>query len=182
MFRSRMFVPTLILAALTIVAPAAEPPKAVKESKTVVRTAVIEAIDHAERVVTLKYADGEVETVFATPEMARFDALKVGDKVTFTFEESMVYQIAKPGDAPKAPESRSITASPGAKPGVTSKRELTTTVTVVALDREVPSVTVRNTDGSVKTFTVKDKTNLAGVKVGDTIAITFTQALMISVE
>ena len=65
-------------------------------------TATIEAIDHAGRLVTLKdQADGHVETIYAGPEVKRFDALKVGDKVTFRYHESVVLQLRKAGGSRK---------------------------------------------------------------------------------
>ncbi len=36
--------------------------------------------------------------------MQRFSELKVGDKVTFKYDESVVYAIQKPGAPPPSPE------------------------------------------------------------------------------
>jgi Cu/Ag efflux protein CusF len=43
-------------------------------------------------------------------------------------------------------------------------------------------VTVRTSDGRTISGEVKDKKNLEGVKVGDKVSITFTEAVMIMVE
>ena len=106
----------------------------------------------------------------------------MGDKITFKYEESTVFQILKPGAAPKAPETTSMTASPGPKPGGTATREVSTVVTVEAIDMQAPSITFITEDGSHKTFSVKDKNKLKEVKVGDKIQITYAQKAMISVE
>jgi Cu/Ag efflux protein CusF len=45
----------------------------------------------------------------------------------------------------------------------------------------VPSVTVRTEDGRKMSFKVENAKNLEGVKVGDRVEITYTQALAISV-
>jgi Cu/Ag efflux protein CusF len=55
-------------------------------------------------------------------------------------------------------------------------------VTVDAIDMAVPSVTVRADDGRKMSFRVENKKNLEGVKVGDRVEITYTQALAISVQ
>ncbi len=169
--------------ALMLVAPAAsaQPPK--KQSASVTETFTIVAIDHTNRIVSLKDKDGMVDSVLAGPEVKRFDALKVGDKVTVTYQESVVYEIHKPGTTPApAGGQAGIVRTPGEKPGGTISRQLTATVTVTAIDMNVPSVTIKMEDGTVSSFKVEDKKNLEGVKVGDRVQITYTQALAISVE
>ena len=156
--------------------------KPVVQGSVVTETAIIHAIDAGARLVTLKGEDGTVETIYAGPEVKRFDALKVGDKVTFKYYESIVYQIQKPGATPPAPEAGGIVRSEGAKPGATMSQQLTAVVTVKAIDLAIPSVTITAADGNVMSFKVDDKKNLAGVKVGDKVQITYTQALAIGVE
>ena len=182
MTRKLLFVCVLVFAVLAGLSIAGEPKQAVKEKSSVTQTATIVAIDSTNRMLTLKYKDGNEETIYCTPEVARFDALKVGDKVTFQYEESTVFEILKPGAAPKAPETTSMTASPGAKPGGTATREVSAVVTVEAIDMAAPSITFLTEDGSHKTFSVKDKHKLKEVKVGDKIQITYSQKAVISVE
>ncbi len=182
MTRKLLFVCVLVLAVLAGLSLAGEPKQAVKEKSTVTQTATIVAIDSTNRLITLKYKDGNEESIYATPEVKRFDALKVGDKVTFKYEESTVFQILKPGAAPKVPETTSLTSTPGAKPGGVATRELTAVVTVEAIDPQAPSISFITEDGSHKTLSVKEKKYLKEVKVGDKIQITYTQKAMISVE
>ena len=174
----------MALAAVAVLAtPARAAQKPVTESAVVSATFVIEAIDHTSRAVTLKAADGSVDTVVCGPDVTRFDALKVGDKVTFRYHESVVFQIRKAGDAaPRAGDNAAVTRTPGAKPGGTMSQQLTARVTVEAIDMKVPSVRVKTDDGRKITAKVEDAKNLAGVKVGDHVEITYTQALAISVQ
>jgi Cu/Ag efflux protein CusF len=58
----------------------------------------------------------------------------------------------------------------------------TAVVTLTAIDLAVPSVTIKTEKGETMSFKVEDKANLAGVKVGDKVQVTYTQALAISVE
>ena len=51
-------------------------------------TAEIAAIDHDARVVTLVDDTGNVESIYAGPDIERFSELKVGDSVTFRYTES----------------------------------------------------------------------------------------------
>jgi Cu/Ag efflux protein CusF len=154
----------------------------VTQGESVTVTATIEAIDANARLITFKNEDGTLESIYAGPDVQRFDALKVGDKVTFRYYESVVYHIQKPGDAPPVPEAAATVRTEGAKPGGTMSRQQTAVVTVMAIDLKVPSVTIKNADGNTVSFKVRDKKNLAGVKAGDKVQITYTQALAVSVE
>ena len=56
------------------------------------------------------------------------------------------------------------------------------TVPVKAIDQDLPSITVTTPDGRTVTRKVDDKKNLAGVSVGDLVDITYTRAVLMSVE
>jgi hypothetical protein len=55
-------------------------------------------------------------------------------------------------------------------------------VTIEALDPKVPSVDVKTEGGSRLSLKVADAKSLEGYKVGDKVAITYTQALAVSVK
>jgi len=158
--------------------------KVVSQGTAVTETFTIVAIDSQNRLVTLKDKDGFVELIYAGPEVQRFDALKVGDKVTFRYHESIVYAIQKPGATPPAASAGGIATvrNPGSKPGATLSQQMTATVTVQTINLKIPSVTITMDDGSWASFKVENKKNLDGVKAGDRVQITYTQALAISVE
>lgn len=176
---------TLIAAlALTMAATAVNAAqKPVTKGASVTETFTIEAIDHASRIVTLKDKEGNLEDLYCGPEVERFNALKVGQTVTFTYYESLVYQIRKPGTA-TAPSGTtpSVTRAAGTNPGGTIAQQMTATVTINAIDPKAPSVTVTSSDGRKMSFRVEDPKNLEGVKVGDRVEITYTQALAIGVK
>ena len=67
-------------------------------------------------------------------------------------------------------------------PGGGIGKQQTTTVTVKAVDMNVPSITVATADGRTLTRKIADKKNLEGVKAGDQIDITYTQAVVVSAE
>ena len=171
---------TTLLAA----APLAWAQKPVTESAAVEVTATIEAIDHANRVITLKDKDGNTENMLAGPQMKRFDELKVGQKVTFRYHESVAMQIRKPGEpaAPTAAGQETLVRGEGAKPSATVSRQDTATVTIKTIDPSTPAITVATEDGHLLSMKVNDKKNLEGVKVGDRVEITYTVALAIAVK
>ena len=157
--------------------------KPVTQGAAVSETFTITAIDYKSRLVTLRDAKGESDTILCGPEVTRFDALKVGDKVTFRYYESVVYAIQKPGTTkPGESATGGLVRTPGAKPGGTLSQQMTATVTVNAIDPKIPSVTITAADGAKMSFKVENPKNLEGVKVGDKVDITYTQALVVSVE
>jgi Cu/Ag efflux protein CusF len=170
-----------VLVALPLAAAAQKP---VTQTDGIEVSAKIEAIDKTNRLVTLTDADGVSETIYAGPEVQRFDALKVGDTVTFRYYESIAYEIRRPGQPSGLPKSTdpAVTRSAGTKPGATIAKQDTTTVTVKAIDATVPAITVVSEDGRLLDFKVENKKSLDGVKAGDKVEITYTQALMITVK
>jgi Cu/Ag efflux protein CusF len=140
-------------------------------------TEEIVAIDHDARLVTLENSEGESDTFYAGPEIKRFDELKVGDKITFRYQESLVTSIRKPGGpAPKiATGAPSLMRGKGAKPSASAAQQLN-------VDAKAPSVTVKTEEGRKMSFKVADKKNLEGYKVGDKVDITYTAAVIITVK
>jgi Cu/Ag efflux protein CusF len=173
---------SLAAAAVLAAGPALAAQKPVSVSDMVTETFTIEAIDSTARIVTLKDKEGNLEEVFCGPEVQRFDALKVGDQVTFRYYESVVSAIRRPGTAPRPAEAGGITRAPGNRPGGTVSQQTTASVTIQAIDAKVPSVTVKSDRGRQMSFRVENAKNLEGYKVGDTVEITYTQALAVSVE
>lgn len=171
---------TMLAVGVTSVHAAQKP---LSSGDAVTATATIQAIDSGKRLVTLKYTDGTVDTVSAGPEVQRFNELKVGDVVTFRYYESAVVAVTKPGQA-SAPTTTdpTLTRGTGPRPGGTISQQLKASVVVEAVDAKVPSITVRTASGNKLSYKVEDKKTIEGVKVGDRIEITYTQALMISVQ
>jgi Cu/Ag efflux protein CusF len=184
MKRTLAVLAVVALIPLTALAQAPAAPKPVTQTDSVEATATIQAIDKTAREVTLKAKDGEIETIHCGPEVKRFDELKVGDTVTFRYYESIAYAIRKPGQPSGLPTQTgpTVTRSQGPKPGGTVAQQETATVTVKAVDAKVPSITVVTEDKRTVSFKVEDKKNLVGVKAGDKVEITYTEAVMISVK
>lgn len=169
-----------VLTAIALATPVlAQKPLSVAEA--VSESFTIEAIDSARRIVTLKDKDGLFEDLWCGPEVQRFDALKVGDKVTFRYHESLVSAIKPSTAAPKPPTAAAITRSPGKTPGGTVSQQMVAVVTIAAIDTKTPAVTITNDRGQKMSFRVEDPKHLTGYKAGDKVEITYTQALAVSV-
>ena len=173
------------LFALVLVVPAvAAGQQPITKSATARATATIQAIDTTTRTVTLRTKTGEEDTFRVAPDVTRFNELKVGQTIDFTFVESLVIVVRKPGTPGPSGTSgnAALTTNAGATPGATLGAQLQTTVTVKAIDPAVPSVTVTTDDGRTVTRKIENKKNLEGVKVGDKLDITYTQSVLMSVN
>jgi hypothetical protein len=171
-------------------APAAQPKAqapakaatVVTKEHSVTAAVTIEAIDKTTRSITVRSENGDEDTYTVSPDVKRFDQLKVGDKIRATYYESLVLQLRKPGEA-STPQSDSVAGGRmQQRPGVAVGAQQTRTVTVKAVNMDAGSITVATEDGHTVTRTVEDKKNLEGVHPGDRIDITYTQALVVNAE
>jgi hypothetical protein len=154
-----------------------------KPGKLMKVSATIQQIDSTNRILTFKADDGSEDTLWAPPEMKRFNELKVGDRVNFTYYESTVYRLRKPGDpAPSPSDQHAIVGTAGDLPGGTASRQKVSSVTVKSVDPATPSITVTTADGRTITRTVADAANLVNVRPGDSIDITYTEAVLANIE
>jgi Cu/Ag efflux protein CusF len=180
MLKSRYILGALVLLASSQLAQAQQP---VTRTNTVKATATIVAIDSTLRIVTLRTANGEEDSLSVAPDVKRFNELKVGDRINITFMESAVVTLQPPGTAPKpSTVGAGVTPGTGKSPSATASAQLTTTVAVKAIDPAVPSITVTTADGRTVTRKIENKKNLEGIKVGDKLDITYTRAILRSAE
>ena len=181
---SRSFAIVAVLATLPVVASAGghrQDEKAVTRQNQVTATATVTAIDQATRSITLRTENGDSDTFTVGPEVKRFNELKVGDTIRATYYESLVFQVRKPGAAP-APGATVAGGRLKDAPGGALGTQVTTTVTVKAVDMDAPSITVVTADGRTLTRRIAERKNLEGVKAGDRIDITYSQAVVVSAE
>jgi hypothetical protein len=162
---------------------------AMAQSKTITKerrtaTATIEAIDTTTRMLSLRKADGQHVDVRVPDDIKRFSTLKVGEKIAATYYENVVL-IVRPKDATEPPADRlsaaNTPATSGARAGTVATQQ-TITATIDAIDMKVPSISFKGPRGWVYSSKVEDREAVAKVKVGDRVDITWTEALLLSVE
>jgi len=168
-------------AALAASAVAAHAQTKTVPGKTETVTATVEAIDSGRRQVTVKKSDGNYEVFYVPEKVARFDSLKVGDKVTARYYENIVLRVQPPGSAPVNDSSRAVTRSESGTSG-TAAHQRTITATIAAIDPKVPSITFTGPHDWKYSTKVQDKDALSKVKVGDKVDITWTEAMVLSLD
>ena len=100
--------------------------------------------------------------------------------------EAVAFRVQKAGSGAtpgvSVQESR-VSSKPGETPAGAIGREVTATVTITAIDTQGAH---RHDQGparaATETIKAKDPKNLEGLKVGDMVEITYTQALAVSLD
>lgn len=153
-------------------------------SQTTTVTAVVEAIDHETREVTLRLRDDELVTFTASEEARNLDQVAVGDIVNAEYVESIsVEVVANQGMEPGAGEIAAIARTEkGEMPGVAAMETQIVTATVEDINLEKNTFKLKGPDGTVNEYVARNPDNLRRAAVGDLVVITTTQAVAISVE
>jgi hypothetical protein len=174
-------------ATLIFAASAAAPPKPVTRDSLVQKTATVESIDHATRLVTLRGEDGGAITVVVDPVVKNLDQVKAGDKLVVSYYEGFAAEVKKPGEGVEGVETEVATAkaAPGEKPAGGAGVTMRTTVTIDSVDTSLNTVTFTRSDGLVRTIAVERPEGqefIRGLKKGDQVEITYTEALAMEVH
>jgi hypothetical protein len=154
----------------------------VEKAGIISTSATVTAIDMQTRMVTLKGPDGGSLTVHAGKEVVNLPQVKVGDEVVVSYAQALAVRMAKPGEVRDELTQGIGKAVPGSMPGAVEIIERTVTAKILELNKARETATLQLPDGGVRIVKAQDPSNLEKVKVGDTIVITFTEAMAISVE
>lgn len=146
-------------------------------------SALVAAIDTANRKVVLVDDAGIKETVKIGPEAINFDQIRRGDRLEVVATEELVVSLAKPGDATDTGAMALVDLAPkGAKPGGVVAAVTRVTGTVTALDPDKHIATLRFADGSIRTLPVRSDVDLGQRKVGDQVVFQVTEMVALSVN
>jgi hypothetical protein len=177
-----LFAAASLCLATTALADGAAPMPTHTVSRTTTLTATVTAIDVPGRVVSLKGPQGNIVTIHVGDDVKNLAQVKVGDVVVAKYYESLAVKVTKPG-APAADAVTSAVAAPaGQKPAGAVVQQDTIKAKVTAIGKKKDWVTLLGPEGNSVTIKVKDSKNLDGVKVGDDVEATYTQALAVAVE
>ena len=152
--------------------------------QTMVVTAVVEAIDHETRVVTVRRDDGEELTFTASEEARNLDQVSVGDVLVAEFVETITIEVL-PGDGlgPDGAEAAAMARTKeGEMPGVAAMDSTVVISTVEDINIEANTFKLKGPDGVVTEYVARNPDNLKRSKVGDLVVITDTVAMAIMVE
>jgi hypothetical protein len=183
----------LAAASLTAQTPAAAPapapaakPLTAERTALVSVTATVTAINHDTRELTLKGPDGNEITTTVDTAVTRFNEVRVGDKLTVDYYISLAGELRAPTEAEKANPfvmvEGAAKAPPNTAPAGGMLRVIKAVTTVVSVDTAKQELTLKGPQGRLITVESHDPAKLAQVHVGDTIMVTYTEALAISMK
>jgi hypothetical protein len=146
----------------------------------------VEAVDHTGRSVTIRLQPGNLVTLDVPPNAARFDQVKVGDTIKATYYDRVSIRMKPAGEAAvDRVLEPALTATPGALPGATTTRQRVTTVTITGWDAANKVVSFNGPTGAAYTRRLLDSTDpkiVEGLKAGDRVDITRTEAVTVAVQ
>ena len=152
-------------------------------SASVTVTAKVISIDQTTRKVTVKTDEGKKYSFVAGDNVVNLPQVKKGDIITAVYTEAIAYQVRKHNkETGVTVTDAGAAAQPGQKPAGAVMQQTTVAVTITAIDPTIPSVTFKGPAGEIKTIKIKDPQKLNGVKVGDVVDITYTEAIAIKVD
>jgi hypothetical protein len=177
---------TATLAAALLAAGCAQPPKEVVVGETFERTFNVQSVDYASRIVTLTGDQGPM-LVYAGQEVRNLDRVKAGDRVVVRYREAIAAELVKPGTGVAGVQSSSATARamPGERPFAATTEQTRMTVKVFDVDTIANVVEVTGPSGynrRVKVMDPKAREFIRGLKRGDEVEVTITEAAAISVQ
>lgn len=152
-------------------------------SSLITVTALVQAVDQKNRIVTLTGPEGNTFAVLVDEKVKNLPQVKVGDLLAVTYYESIALDFQK-GDGIRMATviDDSQRAKAGQKPGAGAFTRVTVVSNIWAIDQAKGKVLVRGPYGHFAEVKLKDPSLLTGVKVGDQMKVTFTQAVAVGFE
>jgi hypothetical protein len=164
-------------------APATEKPS-IHTSETVQLTAVVEAINHETREVTLRGPEGNTASFVVGEEARNLDQVQVGDVVSAEYVQSLSIEVFA-NDGSEAGAGQLVAAGRselGEMPAGMVVDSTVVTATVEEINIEANTFKLKGPNGEIKEYEARDPENLKKAEVGDLVVITYTEALALSVE
>lgn len=157
-----------------------------EETATIEFVATISSIDYETRKIGLTDSHGDVRSLTVDPRVNRFSELRVGDQVNVDIVASALAEVREPTEAElqnPGQVTRGLVRSHGEGTLAGSMTEaVTSVVTIVGLNLLYETITVMTSDGELVDVQAQSVDNLKKLKLGDTVVVTISQSVAVSVE
>jgi hypothetical protein len=150
-------------------------------------TATVTEMEPEQRMLSLQDANGASATLYVGPEVKNYEQIKVGDRVVATYHQAIAAAVTRPDQSVTEPQISAETqrSKAGEAPRAEVATSLVATVAIEAVDTESNMLTFRRSDGHVRSVLVEDpgaRKFIKGLKHGDLVTVTYTEALAISLR
>ena len=168
----------------TVSVSQSQTPQGGEIQQTITATAAVTKINQKTRMVTLKGSDGQTKTIHVSDEVKNLAQVKRGDLVTIAYYESIAWELRKKGSTqPSVDAAADASRNPaGSMPGAVAGAAVNVVAKITKIDKATNTVSLKGPKGNIVDVKVKDPSRLEGVKVGDLVDLTYTEAMAISVE
>ena len=138
-------------------------------------------LDRKARRVTFQGPRGNQVTMIVPEEAQNLDQVRVGSQFNIKYVESVAVGLQRGGKPVAAVDQQVRLAPKGGNPGGIVVNTAKISANVVAIDYASREVAVRGPQGNIRSFRVADEVQgFRDVKVGDTISVTYAEALALS--
>jgi len=149
-------------------------------------TAKVTAIDYETRDVTLQDELGKEVVIKASEDVERLNEITVDDLIMVDYYISMAYELRNPTAEELANPLQIVEVAGKADmetdPGAGAISTFKAVCVIEGLDRPTETVTLMGPLGGLNVVKVADVANLPALHIGQSVVVTFTQAMAISLE
>jgi hypothetical protein len=157
-----------------------------EDVQVVKASVVVEAVDLAKRMIRVKNADGEIYSLKVPAEVKRLNDIKKGDSIHIDYYMSIAYQLRKPTPEelknPGSLEGVAVRADETEAPGLAGMGVLNVITTIEAINTKTQTVVLMGPQGGTIEVKAYEPKVLEGLKIGDTVAVTLSEGLVIDIE
>jgi hypothetical protein len=145
--------------------------------------AEVVAIDHENRVVTLRGPKGNERTFVVSDEVRNLPQVNVGDILEVRYLEAVATSISRaPGGAIGSVVGTAVSrAELGHKPHGTMTRTIELIGRISKIDAEQRTVVIRGKEGSL-TVQAGEDVDISNLQVGDTVRVEYIESLAMTVN
>jgi hypothetical protein len=146
--------------------------------------ATVVDIDYESREVTLEGPGGNVFTVTADPRVERLDEVESGDVVSVGYLTSLAFELREPTaeelETPLVILDDVAVVPEDIDPAAGAIRMIRAVCTIEGLDRQTMTAKLLGPLGGYNVVNVADPKNLPKMRIGDTVVVTYTEAVAIT--
>ena len=161
-------------------------PVARGEAATVHTSFSVEAVDVANRHITLKDEHGNTGVYEVGDQVQRLAEIKAGDTIHAEYTVGAVAELREPTAEEKSAPLTEVTGAERAPsdqpPAAGIGRAVRAVASIESLDPASQSATVKGPEGGLVTVRVEDPTVFQGLKVGQPLVVTFAEKLVLAVQ
>ena len=151
-------------------------------SEKVTAQATVLSVGKSNRHIKMRTEKGDTVTVTAGKQVKNFAQIKKGDVIKISYTEKLTVHVEAAGAPEVTDEATSATAKPGEKPKASFTNKTTYKATILSIDKEKKTVTLKGMDGAEYEVTPRHPENLDRVKEGELVVFTYTESIAASVE